>query len=73
MQVSNSCRCDGTADVHDSKSCGKPCGFKSHHRYQGYQVGTDAELYLFQPDFLYYTLDDIGRKIDLISNYLYNT
>ena len=22
------------ADAHDSKSCGKPCGFESHHRYQ---------------------------------------
>ena len=21
-------------DAHDSKSCGKPCGFESHHRYQ---------------------------------------
>ena len=20
-------------DAHDSKSCGKPCGFESHHRY----------------------------------------
>ena len=22
------------ADAHDSKSCGKPCGFESHHRHQ---------------------------------------
>ena len=28
------CRSGGTADAHDSKSCGKPCGFKSHLRHQ---------------------------------------
>ena len=27
-------RSGGTADAHDSKSCGKPCGFKSHLRHQ---------------------------------------
>ena len=27
------CRCGGMADAHDSKSCGKPCGFESRHRH----------------------------------------
>ena len=32
------CPSGGMADAHDSKSCGKPCGFKSHLGHQNKKV-----------------------------------
>ena len=36
------------ADAHDSKSCGKPCGFESHFGHQNKKVQTKSVLFCFQ-------------------------
>ena len=35
-------------DALDSKSSGKPCGFESHHRYQGQFIATAFFFHLFR-------------------------
>ena len=34
INIKKDCRCGGMADADDSKSSGKPWGFKSLHRHQ---------------------------------------
>ena len=44
------------ADAHDSKSCGKPCGFESHHRYH------KKTKRIFENEYSFYFLEIFKTK-----------
>ena len=57
-------------DAHDSKSCGKPCGFESHHRHsiiKQLRIERFLAVFLFLLSFLYFgvfweDIDDCIRR-----------